>query len=131
MTEFKIGDKVKHRTFGPVVVCYGPYKSVTGAETYLVETSDGIHRGALPKTLSAVQKFAVGDEVKHDGAEYTGRIVAGPFTSYDAGFTMWVVERENGDHSVPSEDRLSKVTPEIKVGDRVRIVHAAPFQGKG
>lgn len=45
MSDFKVGDKVIHRTFGPGVVRFGPYRGTITEEAYLLESTSGIHRG--------------------------------------------------------------------------------------
>jgi hypothetical protein len=62
------------------------------------------------------QSFKVGD-----------KLVAGPFKSGYHGENIWVVEKPDGTHMTPTENSLTKVSPvadEIRVGDRVRILHA-------
>lgn len=126
MTEFKVGDKVRHSMYGEAEIVLGPvdFSMVRGG--YVVKHEHGTHRVSTASALSAVPeppKFAIGDTVTYTYGT-GGKIVAGPFQSEYHDDPIWVVEKPNGTHMTPTETSLRKVAPGIKVGDRARIMAA-------
>ncbi|WP_030962641.1 phiSA1p31-related protein [Streptomyces sp. NRRL S-378] len=123
---FKVGDSVRHESRGRAEVTYGPYENTFGQTCVVVRLENGRESGVSVGALTAEPKFAIGDEVKY---EYGGggTLVAGPFKSGHHDAAIWVVEKSDGTHMVPTENSLSRVevkAREIKVGDRVRVVRA-------
>jgi hypothetical protein len=130
VTVFNVGDLVTLRTrpCAKAVVEYGPFD---GRDVYVVKMVDEPTDPDAVRTFTALASamkkapaFAVGDKVTQStGRE--GRLVAGPFNSRFGSHRFWVMELASGNHEAPVEDALTKVDePGIKVGDRVRVVHA-------
>lgn len=71
MSDFKIGDKVNHSTFGPGVIRFGPFKGVVQEEAYLMECADGTHRRAAPGAITLEDQELV-DAVARAIAESDG-----------------------------------------------------------
>lgn len=127
MTEtFEVGQTVQYGG-EDVTVTYGPYTSPLGFTRYVVKLPGGAESNVRDVQLESIPEppaFTVGDKVKVDALP-NGQIVSGPYKNrWNAGETLWVVEGDDGLHSMPAERRLTKIaTPEpIKVGDRVRVV---------
>ncbi|WP_425837417.1 phiSA1p31-related protein [Streptomyces fractus] len=136
MTEFKVGQKVRHNIYGDVEIAFGPVDFMSMRGGYVVDKGDGEHGVVSSTYLSAIpepQAFAIGDTVTA-GLMFGGapaELVAGPYTSRLSGMTFWVAER-NGQHACPREALLTKVAkPKIKVGDRVRVVKDDELVNKG
>ncbi|MFC8583198.1 phiSA1p31-related protein [Streptomyces sp. NPDC057217] len=123
MTEFKVGDKVRHTSYGNVEITYGPYTGEYGDARFVVRRENGRESVAVPERMTPLPKFAVGDTVEYEYGE-GGKLIAGPFRSNYHETPWWVVETANGAHMAPTENSLTKAEParEIKVGDRVRVV---------
>jgi hypothetical protein len=127
VTDFKVGDKVTHNVRGDAEITYGPYTDTFGRTHSVIRLTSGRELAVPTSNITVVPKFAVGDKVAY---EYGGggTLVAGPFKSEHHDEPIWVVEKVNGTHMTPTENALRKVdaepTPEIKVGDRVRVLRA-------
>ncbi|MFB7823840.1 phiSA1p31-related protein [Streptomyces hydrogenans] len=121
---FKVGDKVRHESYGDVEITYGPYPGEFSDARFLVRGEDGRERVAVPERMTAIPKFVVGDKV-HAAYGSGGTLVSGPFKSAHHEEAIWVVEKADGTHVFPTAGVLTKVEPEpardIKVGDRVRV----------
>ncbi|MFD9442127.1 phiSA1p31-related protein [Streptomyces sp. NPDC060001] len=131
MTEtFEVGQKVAHETRGEVEVAYGPYKSTWGAKRYVVRLSNGTEVPTAADVLAFIPespKFAVGDTVKLTTRGSLATVEYGPFDGRDV-YVVRLVEEPTDPHDVRTFTALASVmahAPEpIKVGDRVRILHA-------
>jgi hypothetical protein len=118
---FKVGDKVKHETYGEVELAFGPvdFGSFTGG--WLVKQEDGDYAVATSGALSSIAKFKVGDQTQgvRTGQNYT--IDAGPF--FDPS-EWYVTRKENGDVTSTHARNMvavESVADPIKVGDVIRI----------
>ncbi|MBT2412673.1 phiSA1p31-related protein [Streptomyces sp. ISL-12] len=121
---FKVGDKVKHRTFGAGQIAFGPYMAMGSVERYLMKAEDGTHYTTAPDSMKPAAKFEVGDKVTSiGGAAYI--IEAGPFfTGYGA--EWYAVRGEEGGVYNSNAGSLEAAAPEpadkaLKPGDVVRI----------
>lgn len=128
MTEtFKVGDRVTHDAFGPGEITYGPLAGAFASTHYAVKFERCEEERQVRNTyLTALPAFAVGDTVAYEYGS-GGKLVAGPFKSGYHDEPIWVVEKANGTHIVPTQNSLTKVVDgdtAIKVGDRVRIIRA-------
>jgi hypothetical protein len=125
VTDFKVGDKVKHNVRGDAEITYGPYTDTFGRTHSVIRLTSGRELAVPTSSITAAPAFAVGDKVAYDYGG-GGTLVAGPFKSEYHGEPIWVVEKSNGTHMTPTENSLRKVdaepTREIKVGDRVCVV---------
>ncbi|KUF18836.1 phiSA1p31-related protein [Streptomyces silvensis] len=127
MTEtktFEVGQKVEFRG-KEVEISYGPFTSPLGFSWCVLRRADGREETGRMTDLKAIPEpptFAVGDKVT--SSPYVGALVAGPFTHAFDGDPFWVMEVD-GKHRTPRERTLTKVMPpEIKIGDKVRIIRA-------
>lgn len=111
MTEtFKVGDRATHRTYGDLELTYGPFCSPFYPVAYLGRTESGVERIVRADSLEPAPKFSVGDTVEYTiGAPVRGTLVAGPFRSDHHDEPIWVVEKSNGSHMMPTQNALRKV----------------------
>lgn len=128
MTEFKVGDKVKHRTFGRGEIAFGPvnFPSILGG--YLVKAGDGDHRVAGPEGMTLDVAFDVGDIVTlttRDGARAT--VEYGPFDNQPV-YVVKLVEppADDSPRTFTALASMMEATEPVKVGDRVRVIVADP-----
>lgn len=132
MTEqmFKVGDRVDHRTFGRGEIAFGPVNFPHARGSYLHKDPAGLHHVVGSEGMTLAPAFVVGDEVEYTiGRPTRGKLVAGPFKSEHHDEPLWVMEKANGTHTVPTENALRVVERErepepepIKAGDQVRIL---------
>lgn len=134
MSEFKVGDKVRHYIRGEAEVSYGPFSDPFGRTFCVIRLESGREEAVPTGVLAAVPtppKFAVGDTVAlttRAGALAT--VEYGPFDETDT-YVVRLVERpaEAGEARTftTTANVLRPVDEEpIKVGDRVRVVVADP-----
>jgi hypothetical protein len=128
---FEVGQKVKHYTRGDVEVSYGPYDSPFGGPRYVVKLDSGKETAVSPDTLTAIPvtpKFAVGDEVTLRTRGSKATVEYGPFDDRDV-YVVKLVDEPTDPDGVRTFTALASVmqaVPEIKVGDRVRVVKDDP-----
>jgi hypothetical protein len=100
---FAIGDEVTHRTYGPGVVAFGPFKHTTGPDHYLMVDEGGCHILSSPDALKAVEPepLKVGDRVRvvrddivNDTGKYVGKV--GVLRSIDRGRLKYLVRFGDG-----------------------------------
>ncbi|WP_425837420.1 phiSA1p31-related protein [Streptomyces fractus] len=122
-TTFKVGDKVKHRTFGAGEVAFGPFEHFSGSDMYLMKEADSDrHVFSEPAALTLASAYEVGDKVRvyADGG-YT--VKAGPFAGHA---TEWYVvgEADGVDYraNVGTLTREPEAAAKFKVGDKVRVL---------
>jgi hypothetical protein len=127
VSDFEVGQTVRHEVRGEVDVTYGPFVGLYGDGRYIVRQGDGREVMVNISALSAIPeppKFAIGDKVTSDGSlrDTVGILVAGPFVSPLLGDRFWVADVDDRHHT-PIEAGLRKVVDPapIKVGDRVRV----------
>ncbi|MGI5404163.1 phiSA1p31-related protein [Streptomyces sp. CA-135486] len=109
MTEFKVGDRATHHTYGEVEITYGPFRGGFYPVAFLGRTASGVERIVRTESLTLVPKFAVGDDVEYtNGCSILGTLVAGPFTSEHHDEPIWVMEKANGTHMTPTENVLRR-----------------------
>lgn len=125
MTEFKVGDKVKHNILGVVEVAYGPYTGTFGRKHSVIRLESGRETSVPADTLTALPAFAtfaVGDKVDHRtfGA---GTVAFGPFTHH-SGPDHYLMVDDDSKHALVVADALTaaKADEPIKVGDKVRVL---------
>lgn len=121
-TTFKVGDKIDHRTFGAGEVAFGPFLRGSSTDNYLMKDAGGEHRMVDGEAMTPAAKFKVGDVALGaiSGSEYI--VEGGPF--FDHSTEWYAVRYANGNVKRLDAARLNAVspTPEIKVGDKVKVV---------
>lgn len=129
MTEqtFKVGDKVRHETYGRGIVTYGPTDGPFGRDRVVIRF-DGRAREMTvdPRSLTASATFEVGEKVQGRYSAVPLTIEAGPFTY--SGTEWYAVRLADGDVSNMTAGYLSPAPADvpIKVGDRVRVLDDDP-----
>ncbi|MER7922146.1 phiSA1p31-related protein [Streptomyces sp. NPDC096057] len=124
MSEFEVGQKVKHFDRGDVEITHGPFTGVFGDLRYLVRQGSGREVVVSPESLVAVPKppkFAVGDVTSNHAGTRRYTIEGGPFSD---GVREWYAAKnpEGQTHKVHADDLSETVqSGPIKVGDRVRV----------
>ncbi|MEV0444044.1 phiSA1p31-related protein [Streptomyces spectabilis] len=133
MTEFKVGQKVKHDIRGAAEVSYGPYNSLWGGQRYVIRLNSGMETAVSPGTISAIPespKFAVGDKVTlstRRGAKAT--VEYGPIDGGDSYLVKLVDKPIDGDpQTFTALAAVMRPMPAVSVGDRARIVRAAHME---
>ncbi len=105
---FKVGDKVRHRSFGKGEIAFGPFEHYNGPDHYLMRDEDGKHVLVRGDAMAPAAKFEVGDRVKSFAATYT--VEAGPFFAPSEWYAL--KSDRTGDVLHSDADGLSLVAPE-------------------
>lgn len=115
MTQFKVGDKVRHSIRGEMEITYGPYD----IGKYIARNSEGTESSVLGGYLTVMPAFTAGDKAKMHGESDPVEIVAGPFRNR---YMKWYVVRAGVGETTAAEGNLTAIPDDaIKVGDRVRV----------
>jgi hypothetical protein len=122
MTEFKVGDKVIHRSFGAGVIRFGPYMDSLRETAYLLEVANGVHRRVDADALTKENTYQV-DAVAKAIAESDGNPWDDEYDDKEMyrknARAVLEVLKERGDLA-DEKDRP------LKVGDRVRVLEDDP-----
>ncbi|GAA3018646.1 phiSA1p31-related protein [Streptomyces fulvorobeus] len=94
MTEFKVGDKVRHTWLEAVEVTYGPYTDMRGQTRYMVRVASGGEQPTTPEMMVATPAFSVGDKARRNG--HTVEILAGPVEGAVTGAEIYLFKYLDG-----------------------------------